>query len=75
MASRVEFEMAEEDLAGIVKACQPVPYIIVGGHAPRSQQENANAAWEYLGNKLGFDFMTVEPVPDKGVRFFTAERK
>lgn len=69
---RKEYEMTEEDLAAILKACEPVPYIVVGGHPPLSQQERANNAWEALGRKMGFKFMTVRPSP-KGQRFFTAE--
>ena len=39
-----------------------------------SQQENANRAWEALGDELGFQHMTVEP-SRKGDRFFIAEPK
>ena len=37
-----------------------------------SPQDNANRAWERLGKKMGFDHMTVAPIPGKGPRFFTA---
>lgn len=37
----------------------------------RSQQERANEAWKKLGDRMGFDFMTVEPTR-KGDRIFTA---
>ena len=37
----------------------------------RNQQERANNAWEALGKKMGFDYMTVQP-SGKGDRFFTA---
>lgn len=67
-----EYEMSEEDLAGILKACRPVPYIAPGGVPPRSPQENANDAWRELGGRMGFDHMTVQPVPGKGERFFAA---
>ena len=68
---RKEFEMSEEQLNKILAACKPVPYIIVGGIAPRSPQENANAAWKSLGKEMGFDYLTVKPT-QKGNRFFTA---
>lgn len=71
MYPRTEYEMTQEDLEAILKACQPVPYMVMGGMAPRSQQENANAAWAALGEKMGFDSMTVQP-SRKGDRFFTA---
>ena len=63
--------MSEEDLATLLKAMQPVPYIVFGGHEPRSQQENANDVWQELGNKLGFDYMSVKP-NGLGDRFFSA---
>lgn len=70
---RREYEMTEEQIATLVLACQPVPCIIVGGHVPRSPQENANAAWATLGREMGFVPLTVEPIPGKSTRFFTAE--
>jgi hypothetical protein len=54
------FEMSDEQLAKIIDACKPVPYMVIGGQPPRSQQENANAAWAALGNEMGFKHMTVE---------------
>jgi hypothetical protein len=70
---RREYEMTQEDLGKILEACKPVPYMVIGGIEPRSPQENANAAWASLGRKMGFDYMTVKPVPGKSVRVFTAE--
>ena len=35
-------------------------------------QENANKVWQHLGEKMGFDYMTVQPIPGKGQRHFTA---
>ena len=71
MTERREFEMTQVDLDTLLAAMKPVPYMIIGGCAPISQQENANNAWERLGNKIGFDHMTVRP-NGKGDRFFTA---
>jgi hypothetical protein len=68
-----EFELTEEQYDEIIKAIQPVPYIVIGGMAPLSQQERANNAWKALGDKLGFKYMTVRPVYGKSDRFFTAE--
>ncbi len=73
MSTRKEFEMTEKDMARLIEASRPVPYMIVGGIPPRSPQENANAEWRALGRRMGFDAMTVRPVPGKGQRFFTAE--
>lgn len=67
-----EYEMSQEDLDELLEACKPVPYMIIGGVAPMSPQERANAAWEKLGKKMGFRHMTVRPI-GKGDRFFMAE--
>lgn len=71
---RKRYEMTQAQLDAIYAACKPVPYIIVGGHPPPSPQERANAAWQRLGDELGFDGMTVQPTGE-GDRFFTAEEK
>lgn len=72
MYPRVNYEMSEADEKELLDACKPVICIMVGGYAPRSPQENANAAWRRLGEKMGFDFMTVRPIQGKGTRFFSA---
>ena len=74
MSERLEFEMTQEDLDTLLAAMKPVPYMVVGGHAPISLQENANNAWKQLGDKMGFEHMTVRP-NGKGDRFFTAMSK
>lgn len=71
--TRKQFEMTDADLEKLLEACKPVPYIIVGGSGPRSPQERANDAWAELGNRMGFNGMTVEPIPGLGDRFFSAE--
>jgi len=70
---RREFEMSEEDHDKIMDACKPVPLILIGGVEPRSAQENANSAWDRLGERMGFVGETVEGVEGKSTRFFTAE--
>jgi len=72
MMPRTEYEMTEADLDTILDACKPTPAIMIGGYTPPSPQENANRAWAKLGEKMGFDAMTVRPIPGKGQRFFTA---
>jgi len=69
---RKEFKMSDEDLETILDACKPVVYIIIGGVIPTSPQENANRAWAKLGERMGFDHMTVKPTR-KGNKVFTAE--
>ena len=69
---RVDYEMTEAELEELLEACKPVPYMVIGGCVPSSPQENANRAWQKLGDKHGFDHMTVQPIHGKGQRFFSA---
>lgn len=71
MYPRVNYEMTEDDLKELMEACKPVPAIMLQCGSPPSQQENANNAWKKLGEKMGFDSMTVQP-SQKGDRFFSA---
>lgn len=70
---RRQYEMTEQDLATLMEAMRPVPYMIVGGMGPPSVQENANAAWATLGKRMGFEPMSVRPIAGLGYRFFSAE--
>lgn len=74
MTNRQRYEMTEDDLAALLEACKPVTYIIVAGQEPRSPQDNANDAWSALGDRMGFEYLTVEPTGE-GDRFFTAVPK
>lgn len=67
------FKMTKKELKEILEASRPVPYICIGGIPPTSPRENANRAWERLGKKRGFDYMTVKPVPGKSQEYFYAE--
>ena len=71
-----EFEMSEIDLAELLDAMKPQPVMFLSGGMPMhdSLQARANEAWRRLGERLGFDPMTVRP-NGKGDRFFTAEPK
>jgi len=69
---RKEYEMTQAQLDKIMKACEPVPYLVANGTEPLSIQDSVNQAWEALGNEMGFDYMTVRP-NGKGQRFFTAD--
>ena len=71
MYPRTNYEMTEKDMKELMDAMKPVPMIMLQCGNPPSQQENANSAWKKLGNKMGFDHMTVKP-SSGGARFFTA---
>jgi hypothetical protein len=70
--ARREFEMTKADLDELLEAMKPVPLIMLQCGTPPSQQERANDAWRRLGERMGFQHMTVRPV-GKGDRFFSAE--
>lgn len=72
MYPRIQYEMTEEDLKALLEACKPTRVMKIGNYIPPSPQENANRAWGQLGEKMGFDSMTVQPISGKGSRFFTA---
>lgn len=72
MSTRTEFQLTPEQKAKLLEAMKPVPYIMVGGSWPTSRQENANDAWKALGEELGFDWKSVQPVPGKSDDWFSA---
>lgn len=74
MAATTQYEMTQADEKELLAAMKPTPVMFLSGGQPmfRSQQENANDAWAALGKKMGFDHMTVRPIPGKGQRFFSA---
>lgn len=69
---RTEYEMTEEDEKQLLAAMVPTPCIMIGGVVGPSLQDKANIAWADLGRRMGFDFMTVRPIPGKNQRCFTA---
>lgn len=58
---RKTFTLTPQQYQNLLDQMQPQPYLVIGGHAPLSQQERANDAWAALGKELGFDGMTVQP--------------
>jgi len=70
---RQEFTMTQGDFDKIMDACKPVTMIALQCGTPRSPLENANAAWKRLGKQMGFDGMTVQPIPGRSQLAFTAE--
>lgn len=70
MLPRTNYEMSKQDLKELLGKCKSTPMMKVGGVCSPTPQDNANAAWEWLGKKMGFDYMTVQPAG--GQRFFTA---
>ena len=71
---RQEYEMTEAELATLLDACKPVPYMVVGGVMPRTPGQNANDAWRALAAKRGFVWDTVQPVAVSQSRSLRASR-
>lgn len=71
---RKEFEMTAEQLNALLYASKPTPAMYLSGGTPMfgTPQENANRAWQALGEEMGFDAMTVQPISGKSNRYFTA---
>ena len=71
---RTEYKMTQADLDAILDACKPTRVMFLSGGTPMggTPQENANRAWAALGAKMGFDYMTAQPIRGKGMLHFTA---
>jgi len=71
---RKQYEMTQAQLDTLLDACKPTPAMFLSGGQSMfgSPQENANRAWQALGEAMGFDYMSVQP-DGRGDRFFTAE--
>ncbi len=67
------YTMTDEQHESLLVACKPVPLIMLQCGTPTSPQENVNSAWKALGEEMGFDHMTVQPVAGQPQTVFTAE--
>ena len=74
---RKEYEMNDEQLEALLDASRPTPVMFLSGGRPMgpSPRENANYAWKKLGDELGFNWHTVQPVSGKCQKHFTAVEK
>jgi len=69
----VRYDLTEEQFQRVMAASQPVPMIMLQCGTPRSQQENANAAWQAVALELGCKWDTIAPYIGGGARAITAE--
>ena len=77
MTDRVDFEMTQADLDGILEAinkARNTPLIMLQCGFTQSPQEAANDAWAELGERMGFVAETA-CANGKGDRFFSAVPK
>ncbi len=66
------FEMTKEQHKKLLSACEPIPMIMLQCGILSSPQEKANAAWKALGKEMGFEHMSVKPIPGQPATIFTA---
>jgi hypothetical protein len=73
MTDRKDFKMTQADYDGLLERIgKPAPLIMLQCGGPSSRQAIANAAWCELGDRMGFDGMTVEPSSRSRPLDFTA---
>jgi hypothetical protein len=63
MTERCDFEMSQADFDGImakINSARSTPLVAIHCGPIRSIQEVANDAWKELGDRMGFDAMTVQ---------------
>lgn len=73
--NRKEYALTDEQYKSLILALDSArrqPVMLVGGVGPRSPQAVANDLWGQLGREMGFDGMSVQPMPGKSERYFTA---
>ncbi len=73
--AKKRFDMSPAQLDEVLDACKPTPVMYLSGGIPmfNTPQENANHAWEKLGESLGFDPYSVEPIVGAPQGAFMAE--
>jgi hypothetical protein len=64
-----DFTMTDDDLEMLLKASEPG----LGGIPAESPQARANRVWRELGERMGFDALTVEPSHGEDLKRFKAE--
>lgn len=70
---RKEFKLTDKQYDALLEVCRPVPMIALHCGPILSNQKRVNTAWEALGQEIGFDPMTVQPVDGKNEKHFSAE--
>ena len=56
---RKDFKMTSEDMTKLLAAMQPDPMIALQCGSGPTLQERANVAWKELGERMGFEHMSV----------------
>ena len=71
---RKQYRMTPEQLTYLLDACKPVPAMMLQCGPTPTQQDNANRAWQKLGDDMGFHWYTALPA-GSDPHCFTAEPK
>ncbi|QIY82533.1 hypothetical protein HER18_02735 [Chryseobacterium sp. NEB161] len=67
--AKQKFTISDENFQKIIQINKeggdPVMYISGGTPIGKSLQEKINDFWEDLGNEMGFDWKTIQPIDNK----------
>lgn len=73
-AYRKEYELTASELEDMIKLQEVERTAIETNSSYEARKHRrTNHAWQMLGQRMGFKWDTVKPVPGKSQRFFTAE--
>jgi len=68
----MEFTLTEDEMQSVLDASKPVPYLVIGGIPPRSQQEQANSAWQKIAEAHSVKWDTIRPI-NEATRLMSGE--
>lgn len=57
------YRLTDEELASLLDASKPVPYMIIGGLPPTSAREHAMRLWRHVADRVGCE---VDSIADAG---------
>lgn len=73
MYGRTEYKMEQSDADSIIASLQAKSIVQAGTPTKaESPQDRANKVWIKMGERMGFDPATVQPMPQRGMLFFSA---
>ena len=69
------YRLTDEEMTRLFEASKPVPYMVVGGIAPRSPRDNAMDVWRSVADRVGCDVDSIEPGGTGDDHDFKADRQ
>ena len=64
MSVRTDYRLTDEDFNRLLKASQPVPYLIANGTEPMSPHEAAMRIWRDIADREGVDVDSIRQGSD-----------